>query len=862
MMATSSPEAVSVSLTPHQDRRMPEVQSGKDQDQQPGGAYDRPAGQDDPTDVARPGARMATNVLVALTSTVALAFWTGFLLYRNFDSWPYATMAILLLFAIASASVPLQFAYKQEMTFEITVTLLAALLMPTDIAITVLLTGYVIGYGLRYSGRFGLDCPYNVSISTLILSATGISFRALGWHFPGDGLSLRKAILAGIVVAGIWLVAKRLMVSIVVALESRQPFRQILRDSTLGMQSAEHAMLGAMVALGILGAIVAQAHSAALLLLLVPAFALWLALRQNVETRHRIEASLATAQRVAGIGSLDWDLTQGDIRWSDILFRILGYAPRAVQPSVDAYVNRVHPDDRARVVAAFQAAAEGRQIGIEHRVALESGAERAFDLKFNAVTGRRGAIKRIVGTVHDVTDRKQLEERLHFQAYHDPLTTLPNRAMFLQRLGQVYDRQHPSRSIALLFLDLDRFKLINDTLGHDAGDQLLKIVATRLESCVRPHDVVARLGGDEFTILLDNVHGDQDAIAVADRIISEINQPMTLLGTRDVVVSTSLGIVRPGPEHTSGADLLRDADTALYRAKELGRNRYAVFDASMGAETRERLALEEDLRSAIQRGQMSLVYQPRIDLATGRVVMVEALVRWTHPTRGEIPPTRFIPIAEETGQIDAIGRWIIRTAVREAATWSRVLNPSPTLSVNITSKQLHDPDFAGGLVTTMMDAGLAPGRLRLEVPESVVMKNVDSAINALGALQQVGVRVAIDDFGTGHSSLASLRRFPVDTLQLDRQFVTEIGLNREATTVAQAVIGLAHGLGLRVVAAGVERQGQVEQLATMGCELAQGNHFCAPVPGPELLAYLIRNQQATAEDRRAADPPNMRRITG
>jgi diguanylate cyclase (GGDEF)-like protein/PAS domain S-box-containing protein len=669
-------------------------------------------------------------------------------------------------------------------------------------------------------------------------------------------------VAAAAVVAVIWLAGMRVLVSLVVSLESRQPFRSVLRDSTLGMQSAEQAMLAAMIALGILGAVVAHASPLALLLLLVPAFALWLALRQNVETRHRIEASLATAQRVAGIGSLDWDLKQGDIRWSDILFQILGYQPRAVESTIDSYVKRVHPADRNRVMAAFQAAAEGRQVAIEHRVALGAGEERAFDLKFNGVPGRRGIVKRTVGTVHDVTDRKRLEERLHYQAYHDPLTGLPNRAMFLERLDHAFGRQHRGRAIALLFLDLDRFKLINDTLGHDAGDQLLRVVGKRLEACVRPHDVVARLGGDEFTILLDNVHDDADAEIVAERIIAAINQPMTLLGTRDVVISTSIGIIRPAPEHESGVDLMRDADTALYRAKELGRNRFAFFDASMGEETRERLALEEDLRVAIARGQMSLVYQPRIDLASGRVVMVEALVRWMHPTRGVIPPARFIPIAEETGQIEPLGRWILETAVAEASTWGRVLNPSPTLSVNVTSKQLHDPEFGAWLGVLIGESGLGGGQIRLEVPESVVMKNVEGAIGAIAALQQIGVRVAIDDFGTGHSSLASLRRFPIDTLQLDRQFVTEIGANREATTVAQAVIGLAHGLGLRVVAAGVERQEQAEQLNGMGCELAQGNFFCPPVPGPELLAFLIRNQQTSAEQRRATDPPNIRRITG
>ena len=263
-----------------------------------------------------------------------------------------------------------------------------------------------------------------------------LTFDVLGWEPMVHETSLARIVVAGLLAAVIWLIITRVLVSLVVALESRQPFRSVLRDSTLGMQPAEQAMLAAMVALGILGAVVAHASPLALLLLLVPAFALWLALRQNVETRHRIEASLATAQLVAGIGSLDWDLKQGDIRWSDILFQILGYEPRAVEPTVDSYVKRVHRDDRNRVMAAFQAAAEGRQVAIEHRVALGTGEERAFDLKFNGVPGRRGIVKRTVGTVHDVTDRKRLEERLHYQAYHDPLTGLPNRAMFLQRLDR------------------------------------------------------------------------------------------------------------------------------------------------------------------------------------------------------------------------------------------------------------------------------------------------------------------------------------------------------------------------------------------------------------------------------------------
>ena len=591
-----------------------------------------------------------------------------------------------------------------------------------------------------------------------------------------------------------------------------------------------------------------------------PAFALWLALRQNVETRHRIEASLATAQRVARIGSLDWDLKRGDVRWSESLFEILGYAAGVSQSSTDAYLNRVQGEDRDEVMAAFQAATEGRPVEIDHRVRLDSGEERAFNLKFNSVPDRRGIAKRIVGTVHDVTDRKRLEDQLHFQAYHDPLTLLPNRAMFMRRLDQSFTRFHRSRSIALLFLDLDRFKLINDTLGHDAGDHLLRVVGTRLETCIRPNDVVARLGGDEFTVLLHDVAGDTDATVVAERIISAVNQPLTLPGDREVVISTSVGIVRPGPEHASGADMLRDADTALYRAKELGRNQYTIFDRTMGAETTERMVLEDDLRGAIANNQLSLLYQPRIDLASGRVVAVEALIRWAHPNRGDIAPLRLITIAEETGQIAAIGRWIMQTAIDEAATWSRVVNPSPSVSINVSGKQLNDPEFVDRLTEMIATASMSASQVRLEAPESAVMKDVEGAILTFGRLQQIGVRVAVDEFGSGHSSLASLRRLPVDTLHLDRQFVTEIGANRDATMVAQAVIGLAHGLGLQVVAAGVERQDQVEQLVAIGCEQAQGNHFCAPVPGPELLAFLIRNQHSTEQNPRPTEPPNLRRL--
>jgi predicted signal transduction protein with EAL and GGDEF domain len=354
----------------------------------------------------------------------------------------------------------------------------------------------------------------------------------------------------------------------------------------------------------------------------------------------------------------------------------------------------------------------------------------------------------------------------------------------------------------------------------------------------RPNDVVARLGGDEFTVLLDDVRDDDETVRVAERIIAAMTAPITLLESREVYVSTSVGIVRPGPEHRTGAEVLRDADNALYRAKEGGRNRYAIFDASMRAEVAERLALEADLRRALGRHELRVLYQPKVELATQRVVAVEAFLRWEHATRGWIAPARFIPIAEETGLIGPIGAWGLETACREAATWESVTLDPPILNVNLSGKQFHDPDLVSDLEQLLRQTGLAPRRLRLEIAETAAMKNAEATIAVLWRLQGIGVRAVIDDYGTGSSSLGSLPRFPVDTLQLDHSFVAELGRHKDATKVAQAVIGLAHGLGLKVVAEGVERPDQLKQLQALGCEQAQGNLFAPPLTACDLAAYL------------------------
>jgi diguanylate cyclase (GGDEF)-like protein/PAS domain S-box-containing protein len=633
----------------------------------------------------------------------------------------------------------------------------------------------------------------------------------------------------------------------VIAVQDRASPFNVWYDLTFKSTRAETVAYVAQLGIGLLGAVIATAEPLALILLAIPAIAVYVSLEQHVEMRRRAELNLAAAQHLVGLGSWDWDLRSGDQRWSDELFRILGLPKSDDGASSERYVSVVHPADRTAVSAAIgEAASTGVAYSIDHRIIrADTEEERFIHAQGEVHTGKNGRPAQVVGTVHDITERKRLEQRLQHQATHDPLTDLPNRVLFQQRLDQAIQRAGKRVEIGVLFLDLDRFKLINDTFGHESGDQLLITVGQRLRTCTRPGDVVARIGGDEFTILLLNVSSENELIAVAERIIQEITVPIELVGNREIVISTSIGIVRPEPGQQTGADLLRDADNALYRAKERGRNQYVLFDSTMGEETKERVALEGELRRALEREQFAVVYQPKVDLVTRRPVAVEAFLRWNHPERGDIPPSAFVPIAEELGLIQQIGRWVLGEACREAATWSPVQGQDLTLSVNLSGKQLHDPELATQIAGLLQESGLPARRLNLEITESVAMQSADATIDALERLQRLGVRAVIDDFGTGYSSLSSLQRFPVETLQLDRSFVANLGRVRAATTIAHAVIGLAHGLGLKVVAEGVEREDQVSQLIELGCELAQGNYFAEPQAAEAFSDYLTKRRLDT-----------------
>jgi diguanylate cyclase (GGDEF)-like protein/PAS domain S-box-containing protein len=439
--------------------------------------------------------------------------------------------------------------------------------------------------------------------------------------------------------------------------------------------------------------------------------------------------------------------------------------------------------------------------------------------------------------VLDITARKRAESALAWQAHHDPLTGLPNRALFEERLRRAIDRRQwsPGR-VAVLFVDLDDFKVVNDSLGHEAGDRLLTVVAERLRNVVRPQDVIARFGGDEFTVLLADVADEPEARRVADRLAAALHGPIVLDGERRYVTA-SIGLSMG--EHDDSQALLRDADAAMYRAKEAGKARTSVFDAPMRAAAVERLELETALRGAISRDELRLVFQPVVSLPGGHVDACEALLRWDHATLGRIAPDRFIGLAEQTGLIVPIGAWVVREACRVAATWPEHIG----VSVNVSPRQLGTTDLPDIVRIALGTSGLAPERLCLEITETALLNDAETIGATLTALKRLGVRLAIDDFGVGHASLMHLRRLlPVDSLKIDKSFVDGIVSDAEDSAIVAGVVQLAHSLGLVAVAEGVERTEQAELLARMGCQSAQGYLFARPLePGAvgELLAAGI-----------------------
>ena len=570
----------------------------------------------------------------------------------------------------------------------------------------------------------------------------------------------------------------------------------------------------------------------------------------DVTEAHRAEAVLreseeryALAVEGALDGIWDWDLASGRIYFSPRWKEILGYAAEEMEADPEAWFSRVHPDDADRVRGEVDASVQGGRTHFEseHRVLHRDGSWRWARVRGVAVPGPQGAPVRLAGSLSDVTERKVAEEMLLHNALHDALTGLPNRSLLLDRLGLALRRcVRSGGNVAVLFLDLDNFKVVNDSLGHAVGDRLLAAVARRVEGALRPSDTVARLGGDEFTVLLEDLGEPDEARRVAERLHHALAEPFDLEG-RAVFTTASVGIA-VGGGGTAPESLLRDADTAMYRAKSRGRARCEVFDPAMHTSALARLHLETDLRGAVERDEFELAYQPLVSLRDGRITGFEALARWRHPGRGMLNPSEFIPAAEDTGLIVPLGRWVLREACRQMRAWNRHYGAALSVNVNLSPRQFLDGGLARDVAAALRDTELPAAFLKLEITESLLMGDLGGVGGVLEELKGLGVELCIDDFGTGYSSLSYLHRFPIDTLKIDRSFVARLDGDGQSEQIVRTILVLARTLNLRAVAEGVETEEQAERLRAMGCEYAQGFRFSRPLAGEEAGALIWRQR--------------------
>jgi diguanylate cyclase (GGDEF)-like protein/PAS domain S-box-containing protein len=533
--------------------------------------------------------------------------------------------------------------------------------------------------------------------------------------------------------------------------------------------------------------------------------------------------------------------------------RMLGYTPEEWHTQ-KLWPECLHPDDRERILAAdkrFEAGGE-ESFSEEYRLLAKDGSVVWVREEAVLVKDEAGEPLYWQGVFYDLTERKALEERLEHRAFHDYLTDLPNRQLFVDRLRQALDRTRRAtdRKVAVLFTDLDEFKIINDSLGHETGDLLLTLVAERLERCLRPEDSLARFGGDEFVVLIEDVEGPEMAVRVAGRIIEELARPF-LLEDRELFASSSIGISLGDARTKTPEDLLRDADTAMYRAKEQG-GTYSVFDPDMYARARGRLDLEGDLRRTLEapHEQLPVFYQPLVSIPKGAIVGMEALLRWAHPERGLLAPAGFISEAERTGLIVPMGRWVLNEACRRAREWQeRHPREAPlAMAVNLSARQLRYPELVGEVEDALRQAALDPGSLTLEITESVLVEDGESSAGTLRRLKDLGVRLAIDDFGVGYSSLSYLGYLPVDQLKLDRVLIANLATDNKNLAIVRAVVDLGHALGIEVVAEGVETHGEFEELRKLGCDVGQGNYWWDPRP-PEEVEKLLASKLTTLPDR-------------
>lgn len=572
---------------------------------------------------------------------------------------------------------------------------------------------------------------------------------------------------------------------------------------------------------------------------------------RDVRARKRAEAALRKSEELyrtlfernqAGVFRTSVDGRILDC--NDAFARILGYTSRSECIGGSMVQHYADPGQRRRLFAILRA----QEVLSDQEVALRRvDGSPAWVLANADLLAARGSEPEILeGTVIDITQRRNAESRIVYQALHDSLTGLPNRTLFHDRLAQALaqGKRHGDH-LAVLFLDLDQFKVVNDTLGHAAGDRLLIEIAGRLQRSVRESDTVARVGGDEFTFLLPGIDRAEDAARTAQKILEAISRPLEIDGHL-LYVTTSIGISLYPADGEEAEALLSSADIAMYRAKDLGRNGFQLSTPAMNAKSVARLSLERDLRMAIERGELSLVYQPQAGVVSGKTVGFEALLRWNHPQRGVVLPGEFIAIAEETRLILPLGDWVLRTACEQARRWQAGGGPRLRVAVNLSALQFRQRSLASTVQSTLSETGIDPDSLEIEITESAAMLNAEQTIDVLSELREMGVRISIDDFGTGHASLSYLKQFPIDALKIDRSFVADMEASREGLAIITAITGLAHGLGLGVIAEGVESDSQLRLLAACGCDEYQGFLLSKPLAPTTVPGFLDRSKRSAA----------------
>lgn len=579
-------------------------------------------------------------------------------------------------------------------------------------------------------------------------------------------------------------------------------------------------------------------------------------LASTVFELDKSRAMLARAQQVAKLGSWEIDPQDQQMSWSEEFFRILGLTSDVVNPSLNSFLERIHEADRDSVREWFNLVLQGSRVRqMFYRIILPDGSERYVQQQVSISNQTDETVHDIYGTLQDITAQQEYQDKIKQLAFFDTLTGLPNRESFMQQIERSLDKctRHEFK-LAVMFLDVDDFKRVNDTLGHTAGDQLLQIFADRLKNSIRATDtvasrvlddktsVVARFGGDEFTLLLTGIQDTQHIEKIAQRLLDVLNEPMDISG-HEIVISPSIGIAEFPKDGTDSDTLLKNADTAMYSAKNAGKNHYQFFDVPMSESVRNRLTMENQLRKAIERNELSLHYQPQQDTVTGKVFGIEALLRWNSEKFGNVPPDEFIPLAESSSLIISIGEWVLRTACSQLKSWLDMGQSIEHIAVNISVRQFTQKGFVDLVASILAETGLQAQNLELEITEGLLMQDVDSSIDILNSLKQIGVVLAIDDFGTGYSSLSYLKRFPIDRLKIDQSFIHDILNNADDEAITRAVIAMAHSMNLDVIAEGVETEEQLQSLKNLDCREIQGYFLSRPLPVDDVVPFLMQTNQ-------------------